>query len=214
MSRSCQRAMSSRPTWAFARSTRARPQMRSHTIGLRLCGIAEEPFCPAANGSSASRTSVRCRWRTSSGEPLERRADAGDRREQRRVAVAGHHLGGDVLAVEAERVQRRGLHARVGVRVRAHRARELADAHAVEGAACSRTRWRRSSVTQPSTFRPKVVGSAWTPWVRPTIGVCRNSSARTTAAASTASTPASSSSPASRSCSARPVSTTSEDVRP
>ena len=36
--------------------------IRSHTIGLRLCGMAEEPFCaPARNGSSTSRTSVR--WR-------------------------------------------------------------------------------------------------------------------------------------------------------
>ena len=39
--------------------------MRSVRIGLRLWGIAEEPFCPAANGSSTSRTSVRCRLRIS-----------------------------------------------------------------------------------------------------------------------------------------------------
>ena len=40
--------------------------MRSLTIGLRLWGIALEPFCcPERNGSSASRTSVRCRWRIS-----------------------------------------------------------------------------------------------------------------------------------------------------
>ena len=39
--------------------------MRSVVIGLRLCGIALEPFWPARNGSSTSRTSVRCRWRIS-----------------------------------------------------------------------------------------------------------------------------------------------------
>ena len=40
--------------------------MRSVTIGLRLCGIADEPFwAPVRNGSSTSRTSVRCRWRIS-----------------------------------------------------------------------------------------------------------------------------------------------------
>ena len=39
--------------------------MRSVVIGLRLCGIALEPFCPARNGSSTSRTSVRWRWRIS-----------------------------------------------------------------------------------------------------------------------------------------------------
>ena len=39
--------------------------MRSVVIGLRLCGIALEPFWPARNGSSTSRTSVRWRWRIS-----------------------------------------------------------------------------------------------------------------------------------------------------
>ena len=66
MSRSCHSATFSTAAWALPRSTRARPQMRSLTIGLRLCGIALEPFCcPERNGSSASRTSVRCRWRIS-----------------------------------------------------------------------------------------------------------------------------------------------------
>ena len=66
-------------------------------------------------------------------EPLERRARAGHRREQRRVPVAGHDLGGDVLAVETERGERGRLHARIGVRVRPDGARELPDPHAVEG---------------------------------------------------------------------------------
>ena len=46
MSRSCQSATFSSPTCALPRSTRARPQMRSQTTGLRLCGIALEPFWP------------------------------------------------------------------------------------------------------------------------------------------------------------------------
>ena len=66
MSRSCQSATFSSPTSAAARTTRARPQMRSATTGLRLCGIADEPFWPLPNGSSTSRTSVRARWRISS----------------------------------------------------------------------------------------------------------------------------------------------------
>ena len=65
MSRSCHSATFSSPTWALPRSTRASPQIRSQTTGLRLCGIALEPFWPARNGSSTSRTSVRCRWRIS-----------------------------------------------------------------------------------------------------------------------------------------------------
>ena len=55
-----------------------------------------------------------------------------------RVAVAGHDLGGDLLAIEAEGGERGGLRARVGVGVRSHRARELADAQPVEGPACPR----------------------------------------------------------------------------
>ncbi len=44
---------------------RARPVRFSVSTGLRLCGIADEPFCPGEKYSSASSTSVRCRWRTS-----------------------------------------------------------------------------------------------------------------------------------------------------
>ena len=39
--------------------------MFSVSTGLRLCGMAEEPFWPSEKNSSASSTSVRCRWRTS-----------------------------------------------------------------------------------------------------------------------------------------------------
>src|SRR5437773_9490968 len=64
MSRSCQSAMFSNPTMLFARTSRAMPQMRSERIGLRLCGIALDPFWPGLNFSCASRISVRCQWRT------------------------------------------------------------------------------------------------------------------------------------------------------
>ncbi len=39
--------------------------MFSVSTGLRLCGIAEEPFWPSEKNSSASSTSVRWRWRIS-----------------------------------------------------------------------------------------------------------------------------------------------------
>ena len=61
MSRSCQSATFSSPTAAAARTTLARPQIRSATMGLRLCGIADEPFWPRPNGSCTSRSSVRAR---------------------------------------------------------------------------------------------------------------------------------------------------------
>ena len=39
--------------------------MFSLSTGLRLCGMADEPFCPSEKYSSASSTSVRCRCRIS-----------------------------------------------------------------------------------------------------------------------------------------------------
>ena len=68
MSRSCQSATFSKPTSALARTTRARPQIRSATTGFRLCGIDDEPFCPRPNGSCTSATSVRARCRISSAK--------------------------------------------------------------------------------------------------------------------------------------------------
>ncbi len=66
MSRSCQSATFSSAAMALARSSRARPTICSQPIGLRLCGIADEPFWPLANGSSTSPISVFCRPRISS----------------------------------------------------------------------------------------------------------------------------------------------------
>ncbi len=66
MSRSCHSAMFSKAACELARTTRASPQICSEVTGLRLWGMAELPFCPAVKGSCASRTSVRCKWRTSS----------------------------------------------------------------------------------------------------------------------------------------------------
>src|SRR5947209_3569400 len=52
MSRSCHSATFSSPTSAFARTTRASPQMRSATTGLRLCGIADAPALERAPHAS------------------------------------------------------------------------------------------------------------------------------------------------------------------
>src|ERR1019366_2573232 len=45
-------------------------------------------------------------------------------------------------------------------------------------AASERVRLRCISEYQSRSLRPKVVGSAWMPWVRPMMGVCLNSIAR------------------------------------
>ena len=43
MSRSCHRAMFSNAVCALARTTRASPEICSDVMGLRLCGIADDP---------------------------------------------------------------------------------------------------------------------------------------------------------------------------
>ncbi len=65
MSRSCHSATFSSAGTTAERTTRASPVRFSLSTGLRLCGIAELPFWPAWKNSSASRTSERCRCRTS-----------------------------------------------------------------------------------------------------------------------------------------------------
>ena len=65
MSRSCHSATFSSAGITAERTIRARPVRFSVSTGLRLCGIAELPFWPGEKYSSASSTSVRCRWRIS-----------------------------------------------------------------------------------------------------------------------------------------------------
>jgi hypothetical protein len=65
ISRSCHSATFSIAGTTALRTMRARPVRFSVSTGLRLCGIAELPFCPGEKYSSASSTSVRCKWRTS-----------------------------------------------------------------------------------------------------------------------------------------------------
>ena len=77
------------------------PVMRSVVIGLRLWGMADEPFWPARNGSSTSRTSVRWRWRISVAKRSSPAPASATARQQLGVAVARHDLGGHVLAAQA-----------------------------------------------------------------------------------------------------------------
>ena len=65
MSRSCHSATFSSAGMTADRTMRASPVRFSVSTGLRLCGMAEEPFCPAEKNSSASRNSVRCKCRIS-----------------------------------------------------------------------------------------------------------------------------------------------------
>ncbi len=84
------------------RTSRASPVRFSDSTGLRLCGIADEPFWPGAKYSSASRTSLRWRWRISSAKRSSELAITAKRREIDGVAVARDDLGRDRLGHEAE----------------------------------------------------------------------------------------------------------------
>ena len=108
--------------------------MRSAVIGLRLWGIALEPFCPARNGSSTSRTSVRCRWRTSvpnRSMPAPARAIAASSSAWRSRATTCVET---VLGVEAEPREHPRLELGAGGRVGADGARDRAHTHLREAA--------------------------------------------------------------------------------
>ena len=123
MSRSCQSGMFSSPTTAAPRTTRARPEIRSATFGFRLCGIADEPFMPVANGSSTSRTSVRARCRISVANRSSDDAQIASVDEQLGVPVARDHLRRDRIGLEAEPLARDPLDLGVDRRVRPDGAR-------------------------------------------------------------------------------------------
>ena len=152
MSRSCQSGMFSRPTIAAARTTRARPEIRSATFGLRLCGIADEPFMPAANGSSTSRTSVRARWRIS---VANRSSDVAqrERREQLGVPVARDHLRRDRVRLEAEALARDALDLRIDRGIRPDGPGQLADAARLERALEPRARGRARTPSRRASSR-------------------------------------------------------------
>jgi hypothetical protein len=84
----------------------------------------------------------------------------------------------------------------------------------VSSARWTRPRSRSSAKAQPASLSPNVVGSAWTPWVRPIISVPRCSSARAITATSARSIPVRTRAPASRIWSESAVSSTSDDVSP
>ena len=171
MSRSCQSATFSSPTTAAARTTRARPQIRSATTGLRLCGIADEPFWPAAE-RLLHLAAPRC-GRDGGSRSRSARATARAERERGEevgVPVARDDLRRGRLRHRARAARRRPAPPRGRRRRTTPTAPEsLPDAASPSSARSSRSRSRSSSNAQPASLAPNVIGSAWTPCVRPTI---------------------------------------------
>ncbi len=74
------------------RMIRASPQTCSLFIGLRLCGIVDEPTCFAPNASSTSPISVRWRVSDFNSYLVERGGNIREEHEIFRVPVAGDYL--------------------------------------------------------------------------------------------------------------------------
>ena len=217
MSRSCHSATFSTPACALPRSTRARPVMRSVVIGLRLCGIALEPFC-ARRGTAPRPRAPRCaagggsRSRSARGRRRRARSPAAARRGGRAGRPAWRPCS--ALQAQARRARARSKSGEVA-RVGADRAADRADRAPARTRARRRSTLRCASKAKPASLMPNVVGSAWTPWVRPDAdGVDVRARLRGERRRRARARRATTISPAARSCSASAVSSTSEEVRP
>ena len=96
--------------------------MFSVSTGLRLCGIADEPFWPSEKNSSASSTSVRCRWRISIASRSIEEATTPSVAKIHGMAVARDDLGRDRLDGEPHLLGDMRLDARIDLREGADRA--------------------------------------------------------------------------------------------
>ena len=93
MSRSCHSATSCSPACRFERTTRASPLIVSAEIGLRLCGIADEPFWPGLKPSQHLAHLGALQVAQLDGDQLARRGrPTAQRPQELGVAVAGDHL--------------------------------------------------------------------------------------------------------------------------
>ena len=215
MSRSCHSATSSTPACALPRSTRASPVTCSDLIGLRLCGIALEPFWPAPNGSRTSRDLGAGQMAELGREPLEPGAGERDRLEQLGVSIARDDLRRDRLALRG-RVAPAPARSKSGeVALYVPTAPDSAPTVAWAKPRSSRCALRSASNANPASLIPNVVGSAWMPWVRPTQSVWTCSRACAASAPhQTARVRQHDRRRPRRSWSASPVSSTSLEVRP
>ena len=181
MSRSCQSAMFSSAAIALPRITRARPVdlLAADRIALvrhrrgALLALARTAPRSRRSRSSAGRGS---RARTS-------RSDAADDAPASSSARHGDRAGSPATTTGAGRqvrAARRRLPRSPGSRwANVPTAPEILPTADPRRAPAARDPDRvGSSAYQSASLTPSVIGSAWTPWVRPIIGVRRCSSAR------------------------------------
>ena len=103
------------------------PQTRSERTGLCLWGIAEEPFCRCAKGSSSSADLGLLEQPDGGGEALQAGTQDGDRGDEGGVTVPRQHLGGGGGDAEPETAADVLLDLGRDRRVGSHRSAHLAD---------------------------------------------------------------------------------------
>ena len=150
---------------------------RSARIGLRLCGMALLPCWPGAERLERLAHLGALEVAQLGRDPLERAAQDGDRGEQLGMAVAAHHLGRSGVGDEAERLAHEALHLGPpgghAYRPRPRPCRRRSPPRPPQA-----HRGRAATSAQPAGhLEAEVIGSAWMPWLRPTIGVDRCSTA-------------------------------------
>ncbi len=166
---------------AAERTRRARPVRFSVSTGLRLCGMAELPFWPGVKCSSASRTSVRWRWRTSvASRSMDEAMTAS---VQKKAAWRSRGITCvDTGSTASPRAAATWASMSGSTLAKVPTGPEMAQVAISARAATRRARARWNSAWKPASFSPNVVGSAWMPWLRPMVGVSRCSNARRSSA--------------------------------
>ncbi len=213
MSRSCQRATFSIEARAFVRTRRASPATCSQPTGFRLWGMADEPFWPEPKGSSTSRTSVFCRARISVAN-FSRLAATRARVVMTSACRSRWRTWEETGAGSRPSRAHTASSTSGGRWEKVPTAPDSLPKAMLARARSSRASCRCSSACQRASLSPKVMGSAWTPCVRPIIGACLCRRARSRTASMRSRRSARTRSHASRIRIARAVSTTSEEVSP
>ena len=106
-----------------------------------------------------------------SGPAFDAGADQRQRADEFRVQIPRHHLRGNGARAQAQFPANRPLHRQGEMRAGADRPGKFADRHPRADRFQPLRRARVNSSYINAIFKPKVVGSAWMPWLRPIIGV-------------------------------------------
>ena len=191
------------------------PGDRLAMIGLRLCGIADEPFCARRERLLDLADLGALQVADLEGEPLEPGAGDRERREQLGVAVARDDLRRDVLARAGRAAPDARLDRRRGRRVGPDRAGDLAHRGLLERALAAGRRLRSRLEGEAGQLERRTSSARRGRRACGRCRACRRARARARRALAVgASRRRPGSRPASRSCSASAVSSTSEEVSP